>query len=91
MTKDKAMVGPTVSIGQMRLQIPGTSALAGRRVAARVTEALGERAATLPEGLSRRLGQLSLRVEPRDLSEGALTDAIVESVLRSVSRHERGA
>jgi hypothetical protein len=79
----------TISIGRLGVRMPGTDARAGERVAARVTASLGARLAELPAGISGRVGQLSVRAEPRDSSEAAVSEAIVESVIRALSRHRR--
>jgi hypothetical protein len=70
-------------IGTLRLSIPGASGALGRGVATRVATRLG---AELPAGLTGQYEKLTLRVRPGGLSEEALSEAIVQSVLRALGR-----
>ena len=70
-------------IGTMRLSIPGANASLGRGVADRVVARL---ASELPSGISGQYETLQLRVHPTGLGEQAISDAIVESLLRSLGR-----
>jgi hypothetical protein len=54
-----------------------------------VAGALSNGFAALPGDLSVAIGDVGLRVAPRDLSEAAVAEAIAEGVLRAVSRHRR--
>ena len=72
-----------VHIGRLGLTVPGRDRSAGARLAERVTEQL---AARLPPGAAGHVGRLELTVRPRDTSEAAMTEAVVEAVLRSLPR-----
>jgi hypothetical protein len=78
------------SIGHLSLRVPGTGAADGQRVATRVADSLGERLGALPLEARRVVGDLHLRVEPRDLSDEAVTEAIVSSIERALRRQRRG-
>ncbi|HEX9297825.1 MAG TPA: hypothetical protein VF881_18420 [Polyangiaceae bacterium] len=74
---------PTAHIGALRLSIPGTNAALGRGVADRVATRL---ASELPAGLQGQYEKLAIKVHHSGFGEQEMSDAIVESLLRTLGR-----
>jgi hypothetical protein len=77
--------GPALQVGGLRLVVPGRDAAFGRRVAERVGELLAESGPIGPTG-GAQIGRLELRVRAGALSEGALAESIVSSVIKALGR-----
>jgi hypothetical protein len=80
--------GAQVAIERMSLKLPGTDAIAARRIVRRAGELAAER---IPSGLSGRFPRLSLRVRPHNLSEGAISEAIAAALVGALGRGGRDA
>jgi hypothetical protein len=80
--------GAQVAIERMSLKLPGTDAVAARRIVRRAGEIAAER---IPAGLSGRFPRLSLRVRPHNLSEAAISEAIASALIGALGRGGRDA
>jgi hypothetical protein len=78
--------GGAISIGALRLSVPGADRGAGQRIAENVARGLSER---VPPGVAGRLGRLEITVRPDGAGEAAMTRAVVEAVLRALPRSGR--
>jgi hypothetical protein len=77
---------PLAQIGSLSLRLPGKDASFGRRV---TESALARVAARLPAGVRGEIGSLRLRVRAPGASEGELSQALAEALLRALSRQVR--
>ena len=78
--------GDAVSIGALRLSVPGADRGAGQRIAAGVARGLSER---VPGGVAGWLGRLEITVRPDGAGEAAMTRAVVDAVLHALPRSGR--
>jgi len=75
--------GSALSVGGLRLTVPGADRGAGQRIAVGVARGLAER---VPAGLSGHVGRLDITVRPDGTGEQAVTQAVVEALLRVLPR-----
>lgn len=78
--------GGALSIGGLRLTVPGGDRGAGQRIAAGVARGLAE---SVPAGLSGHIGRLDITVRPDGTGEQVITRAVVEALLRALPRSGR--
>jgi hypothetical protein len=73
-----------ISLGSLRLRVPGHDAASGRRIAERVSAELARR---VGPNFAGHIERLDLRVQaPRSRTEQAMADEIVSAVVRALRR-----
>ena len=73
-----------VHIGQLNLRMPGASADTAHRVANGIGQGLPQ---TVPAGLQRHLGALSVRVHvPAGATAAEMSDAVAEAIVRALRK-----
>lgn len=73
-----------VHIGQLNLRMPGSDTDSAQRVAGAIVERLAQ---TVPAGLRRHLGALSVRVQLRaGASESDMSDAVTGAIVKALRK-----